>query len=372
MKIIINALLLSPSPTGLGVYIDKLLSNLKLKEYEKILLLNGKYETHFNDMYSNYSKKYFYYSGKFSYIKRNYYIKKYYKENDNKDNLFFSPTAHGGVLNNARQIIVIHDLMPLLFPFGRLHQYIYHILFLKSILFNANLIITVSENTKKDLIKHYKILSNRIRVVYNGSPNIIKSKLMVEEKSKEYIKNKYGIENYILMVGIQYRYKNLHSVIKSANQISQPIDFVIVGKGSQTYEKYLYGLVHKLNLLNKVHFLGYVNNDDLYKIYQSCLFFIYPSLYEGFGLPVLEAMFFNKLVLCSNSSSLPEVVNNAAIQFNPKDIDEISKAINYALKLDSATKNNLLVLGENNLRKFDWSQTTRDIESIINEVARGG
>lgn len=365
-KLVFNATILNDRLTGLGVYCKNIVN--RLENNFNVVLYTDNYKKAFEEnskevvlrVKSNNKIK--------NIILRNRAFKKWIKDNKGSNILHYSPTQHGVRMKGIKQIITIHDLMPLYFPKGRLHQYFYYKVLLKRIINNSNLIITVSENTKKDILKEYKVNEDKVKVIYNGFDEIKES--IDKEYSKNYIKDKFNIENYILMVGIHYKYKNLHSVIEAYDRNKEvlKVPLVIVGGTEGSYGKELIKLVNKKNLNDKVKFLGFVTNEDKNLLYQAAKLFIYPSLYEGFGLPVLEAMSNGTVVACSNSSSLPEVVGDAAYMFDPNNLYEIESALLTMTNISNEEYIEYMLKSRRQLEKFSWDKCANEILEAINGV----
>lgn len=273
--------------------------------------------------------------------------------------MLYSPTQHGINYNKIHQIITIHDLIPLFYPSGRWHQYMYYRFILPKVIKNSDKIITISNNTKKDIIRYYNVDVNKINVIYNGCN---KPKLIDKEKSIKYIYNKYKIKDYLLMVGINYKYKNLHSVIEAYSNIIRRVNnkLVIVGNCNNSYGKKLIKLVKKLRLNKDVIFLGYVNDYDLEKLYQAAKIFIYPSLYEGFGLPILEASANDTMVITSQYSSIPEIGQGISIMINTNNLTEIQNSLLYWIN-----NTEKFFIDKKKLKKFNWNLTVKKIYEIM-------
>lgn len=228
-------------------------------------------------------------------------------------------------------IVTIHDLTFCLMP----NKYtVTKRLFYKSLvpLFMkiADKVISVSENTKKDIINLFKIKEDKIYVTYESYPEYY-----TQSFDSEKIKNtlsKYGIEKkFILFVGMIEPRKNVLSLLKAFYLIDDEIDMdlVIVGKKGWYYRDVedFFEFAQGENLKNKIKITGYVAEPDLKYFYQGASVFAYPSYYEGFGLPPLQAIACGTPVITSNASSLPEVVDDAAIKINPSNIQDLADAI---------------------------------------------
>ena len=143
-------------------------------------------------------------------------------------------------------------------------------------------------------------------------------------------------------------------------------EFIIVGKDSDYINK-LKVLCKELKIEEKVRFVGYVPDEDLPTLYNKAIAFVYPTLYEGFGLPILEAMACGTVVLCSNNSSLPEVYGDAAISFDANDIQEIEKSMNLILSnKDESIR--LIELSKKRIAMFNWNITANEIIKLFNEM----
>ncbi|MDM0932110.1 glycosyltransferase family 1 protein [Clostridium perfringens] len=367
-KLVFNATILNNNPTGLGVYCKNVLSRMDKNLYDYVVYtdeFNGKKVDNKKSITLNIKSK----NKLKSIFLRSYKFKKFIASQ--KEIVNYSPTQHGVTKKNIKQIVTVHDLMPLYFPKGRVQQYIYYKYLLKKIMKNSEIVITCSNNTKNDIIREYNISPNRIKVIYDGFD---RPKIPIDKKSsKEYIKNKYGIENYIFMMGIHYNYKNLHSVIEAYSEIRDKltIPLVIAGGDKGKYAIELKKLVEEKGLEDKIKFLGYIPDEDKDLLYQAAYMFIYPSKYEGFGLPVLEAMANNTIVACSNTSSLPEVVGDAALKFNPDNIIEIKEIMLKIISLSSDEYQAWIKKGLNQIEKFSWEKCTREIEDVIKSVVIG-
>lgn len=359
-NIIFNAMILDDKPTGLGVFTKNVIENID-KEYIKLIVsqkaLNYGVENEIINIESNSKiKKIFF---------RNYKFNKKIKKIALEEDVVFSPTQHGLSKGKFKQVITIHDLIPLLYPEGRRQQYIYYKYILPNVIRKVDKIITVSNYTKRDLIKYYKIEPNKIEVVYNGYD---KPKYIDKEYSKKYVYDKFKLEKYILMVGINYNYKNLHSVIEAYKNINTDLKIIIVGNYNVSYGSYLREMTLKYNLEKNVLFLGYVSSEDKERLYQAAEFFIFPSLYEGFGLPVLEAMANKIPVLLSNATSLPEVGGEAAIYFDPNSIKDIEQKIKYIISMSDEEREQIIIKGLYNIEKFSWEKCSSEILKVLNKI----
>jgi len=233
----------------------------------------------------------------------------------------------------------------------------------KRILNLADHIICVSENTKKDLIKFYDIDEKKITVIYHGNSfSNIKSSFNIESTTKLNFK-------YFLYIGSRKRYKNFFSLIDAFSenrQIYNEYKIVCVG-GGKLLNSETKRLKEKNIDLNKI--IIFPNNDDnlLYNLYKNASALIYPSSYEGFGMPVVEAMGLGCPVICSNSSSLPEVYGNAALSFSPNSKNELSKAIEKIV-FDQDFRKKIIEFGFIQSKKFSWEKCAKETLSVYKKL----
>lgn len=363
-KIVFNATILSDQPNGLSLYCKNILEMADNDLFDKVLLNNfygSKLEHNEKNEVINIKNK----SKLISIFLRTLHVRRYIKKiAKNNDILFYSPTQHGVSNKKISQIITIHDLIPLFYPKGRIHQYIYYKYILPKVIKNSLKVITVSENTKSDIIKYYKVDPEKVQVVYNGYD---KPEYINVEESRRIVEEIYKINSYVLMVGINYSYKNLHSVIEAYSEVQNDVEYklVIAGNNNVSYGRELINLTKKLCLEEKVIFLGYIDDEMKHKLYQASKAFIYSSLYEGFGLPILEAMSNQTPVVCSNTSSLPEVAGDAVIYMDSSDLGEIK---NTLVKLNCMTEDErqeLISKGNERVDLFSWEKCVQDVESIL-------
>jgi glycosyltransferase involved in cell wall biosynthesis len=281
-------------------------------------------------------------------------------------NLFHSPHFNFPIFNQGKLVLTIHDLTPLLFPdiFSRKARiYMKTMIWLSK--FRADKIITVSQNTKDDLVEMFNYNPNKIKVIYNGvdsSYKLIDNKKLISE-----INNKYNTgENFLLYVGNIKPHKNIPVLLKALSNIDKQNKLVIVGKRDKAYDE-IFDIIDQNNLKDRIIFTGFVPDEDLILLYNAAALFVYPSLYEGFGLPPLEAMACGTPVITSNVSSLPEVVGDAAITVDPHNIKELSKKINKILS-NKDLQNKMIQRGIERAKQFTWDKTARETIKVYEDV----
>lgn len=265
-------------------------------------------------------------------------------------------------LRKGKNILTIHDVVPLIDHNISNNGLVDYFHTLKKEISKIDMFIAVSEHTKKDIIKHLDVPEHKIRVIYEAADE---SYRYVQDHS--IIKNKYGFDKYILFVGTLEPRKNIPNLIKAFSKLkSCDYKLVIVGKKGWKYEE-IFKLVESLSLSDRIEFLGYISDKELPALYSAATLFVYPSLYEGFGLPPLEAMACGSPVIVSNKSSLPEVVGDAGILIEPEDIDGIADAMKRIIQQPLLRKE-LSEKGLQQAKKFSWTRCAQETIGIYREV----
>ncbi|NCT54684.1 glycosyltransferase family 4 protein [Candidatus Falkowbacteria bacterium] len=266
--------------------------------------------------------------------------------------------------SKTKIVITVHDLSFIRYPefFSWRKRFWHSALGIKKILNQADGIIAVSENTKSDLVELLGINEKKIRVIYSGLNQKISSETIMP------INNffpKLNLESgYLLYLGNIEPRKNLINLIKAyefwrlkLSRGDNALPLVLAGaKGWKIKE--IFSTWRQSKFKNDIYFLGYVNDEIQEALYQNAKLFIYPSFYEGFGFPPLEAMAKGLPVITSNVSSLPEIVADAALIIDPNKPLEIAKAIELVLK-DEDYRYNLITKGLKRAELFSWDKTAK-------------
>lgn len=234
-------------------------------------------------------------------------------------------------------------------------------------------ILSLSQHTRSDIMETYGIEPNRIEAIPLAAPDHF---CRVNDKRElQRVRHNYGIEgDYILSVGSIQPRKNLARLIKAYAQLRGDCSadklpkLVLVGKCAWLYDETLRAL-DQVGVKDSVVLTGYVPESDLPAIYSSALCFVYPSYFEGFGLPPLEAMKCGIPVVVGNQTSLPEVVGNAGLTVDPFDVDAIAGAIRRLMN-DSALRAELSQKGQERASTFTWRETARRTLQIYQDVAQ--
>jgi glycosyltransferase involved in cell wall biosynthesis len=239
----------------------------------------------------------------------------------------------------------------------------------RNALYRAKAVIAVSNFTKKDLSESFKLsnkIKNKIEIIYEGWEHL-------QPEPGEAVINETPIqfENYLLYVGTTRLHKNMKNLLKALSiakdSLPKQISIVVCGNAS-----YL-DLDDKKNidLINgggeRVFFTGFVSKNVLEQLFRNADAFIFPSLSEGFGIPVLESFYFEKPLLCSNTTSLPEIAGDAALYFNPEDPANIAEAIVNFYK-DASIGPALISKGNDRLKLFSWKKTAAETIALYKKI----
>lgn len=275
--------------------------------------------------------------------------------------LFWSPHYNVPILpiRASRRIVTIHDVYHLAFKTElSLTQKAYVSIVMKMAVKLSDQIITVSEFSKRELLKYTDAKSESINVIYNGVNKPV--------KDNKAIKAKYSLpENYLLFVGNVKPHKNLRDLL--AAYILQDSEFklkykiVIVGKkeGFITGDNSITAFINSNPILQEsVTFTDFIEQDDMDAIYSEASLFVFPSKYEGFGLPPLEAMANGCPVIASNAASMPEICGDAAVYYSPGDVSQLKDQIKNVLK-DRALQEKLIAKGLNRSLGMTWEKSAR-------------
>lgn len=267
-------------------------------------------------------------------------------------------------------IITVHDLAFIFYPetFSK-GKLLTKLLLIKPSLAKARRIIAVSENTKKDLIDVYKIPAEKIRVVYNGV-DVDQFKPLDKQDVEKQLQDLGLIPGYILYIGTLEPRKNVPTIIKAYKALKEKYKIrekLVIGGGKGWLYDDIFRLVSELNLIEDIIFTGYVKAEDLPYLYNGAAVFVYPSLYEGFGFPPIEAMACGVPVVTGNVSSLPEVVGDAGIQISPTDVEAVASAI-YKIISDPVHAAELSDRGLERCKRFTWEETAKKTMAVYREV----
>ena len=281
--------------------------------------------------------------------------------------LFHSMHYTMPVVYSGKIVVTIYDLIHLIFP-----EYLpsklgclYAKFMINSACKKSKKIITISENTKDDVMKYFSIDSSKIRVIYLGVSEVFKP----SEEKANIMRKEYG--RYMLYVGLIKPHKNILRLIEVFRNLKRnkkvKHKLILIGKGKSPYINEVKEKILDYNMEKEILMFENIPIEKLVDFYCGSDLFVLPSLYEGFGLTLLEAMACGCPVVTSNTSSLPEVVGDAGLMFNPYDINSMEETI-YNILNDKTLSQNLIKKGFEQINKFSWKETAKSLLRVYEEV----
>jgi len=287
-----------------------------------------------------------------------------------KADIFITTDGWLSLKTKVKTLQVLHDLhfdnYPEFLPFLTRKYYQY---FFPKFIKKADRIITVSNFCKLEISEKYSINIKNIDVVYNSTRE---DYIPLNEKEKTIVKKQYTDgHSYFLFIGPIHKRKNINNVIKAfllyKSKYADHLKSVVTG--CHMWRRFNKTKQYWNNLLiQDIIFTGYLSDSELYKITAAAECLLYPSFYEGFGLPILEAMSCNIPVITSNCSSMPEVAKDAAMLINPYSVDEIEMAM-HKIEYNEAHRLTLINSAQNNLKRFSWDNSSQLFwESIMKTI----
>jgi glycosyltransferase involved in cell wall biosynthesis len=236
---------------------------------------------------------------------------------------------------------------------------------------SAACVLTPSEFSRKGILRHYSVDESKVVVVHNAVSSRFRP--IEREVARAAVRRKTGLTvPFVLTVGDLQPRKNHLGLLRAFEDVLRaypqlPHHLLFVGKETW-YSKELHAAVMKSAIAERVHFTGFVEDDELVHFYAACDLFVFPSFYEGFGLPILEAMACGRAVACSDSSAMPEVADSAALLFDPHSTQAIGKAIKDVL-LDAELRTRLERLGSQRAAAFSWEKAAEQTLNAYYRVA---
>lgn len=344
--------------TGIGRYINQLLFNLSQIDQtnEYILFLNQEDYDSLQVPAKNFHKV-LVNAPHYSFKEQTKFLTELYKQ---KLDLIHFTNFNQPLLYFKKQITTIHDLTLHFYP-GRkykspIYRWVYKLIMYVGIL-KSKKIIAISNNTKKDLLKFYPHSKNKTTVIHNG----IDKSFQRKPSNQKLIQ-----DEYILYTGNWREHKNLPNLIKALKILKTNYNFkgklVLTGNPNPLYPEPI-NLIKKYNLQETVIQAGLVSQDQLNQLYQDAKVYVFPSLYEGFGLPILESFASNTPVACSNVACLPEIGQNAALYFNPNSPKSIAKTINKIIT-NPGLQQELVTKGQKRLKDFSFLKMAKKTHEL--------
>lgn len=342
---------------GVSRYFCELMKNLPSEHQFELSLIST--ENHYIQKNKNKFRKMNFlpeknFKGKGTILKKLHSLNQYYSIHLIKTNNFdlFHPTSYDNYfLNKLKKpfIITVHDLINIKFKdtFNIDDEIGFQ---MRRLINKANRIIAISENTKNDLVEFLNINPDKIDIIHHG----------YNKKNNDLFTKKVtnSFDKYILFVGARSQYKNFKPLAEAISKLMKTemnLKLICVGRPFN-YEENL--LLSKLGIADQTKAL-YVNDDTLNDLYSNALLFVYPSLYEGFGMPILEAFANNCPVCLSNTSCFPEIAGNAGSYFDPNDQESILFAVKNVIYNNNYAEE-LVLAGQERLKSFSWGKAAKE------------
>ncbi|MEH2194153.1 MAG: glycosyltransferase family 1 protein [Nostoc sp.] len=351
MKLLINLSFLLTKPTGISTYALNLLPHLQ-QLYPTLLVSQEIPGYNCYSIPANQSAA----EGVKGHLKRlvwtQFQLPQIYRKL--KSQILFSLLPEAPLHTNCRFVVMVHDFIPLRFPKGFSPLTLYHRYYIPQVIKQAQHIVCNSQATAKDITDFFHIPASKITSIP-----------LAHDRSHFRFFN-LPTRNYFLYIGRQNTYKNLHGLIAAFAALPNNSDYELwlAGPSDRRYTPTLTAQVAQLGITNQVKFLDYVPYSELPKIINEAIALVFPSLWEGFGLPVLEAMACGTPVITSNLSSLPEVAGDAAILIDPYNTKEITEAME-AIATDSALRSRLSSQGIIHSQQFSWEKTGQATAEVL-------
>jgi glycosyltransferase involved in cell wall biosynthesis len=352
--IAVNLSFVGKKPTGLATYAINLIPELPFSELTLLASENFPRLPHtYHPLPDNLTPD----QGKSGHLRRLFWtqfqLPKIYAERQAQ--LIFSPVPEAPLGSSCRSVVVVHDLIPLRFPSWKspLTQYARH--YIPHVLNQAEHIICNSIATAQDITQFFQIPAQKITPIplaHDAQHFRIPTAPRRNDRP------------YFFYVGRPDPYKNLHRVIWALTALPPDYQLLIAGSGDRRYTPLLQAQIQELGLGDRVQFLDYVTYDQLPVLYGQAIALVFPSLWEGFGFPVLEAMACGTPVITSNLSSLPEVAGDAAILVNPYDENSIAEAMQQ-IAMDDEGRSQLRTAGLARASQFSWAKTGQATAEVL-------
>lgn len=280
-----------------------------------------------------------------------------------KPDVLFCPAHYIPRFTSVKTVVTIHDVAYFYYPEEFLKKDLYKLENWTSYaLSRSKKVISVSENTKKDIMKFYETPEKKITVVHNGFNQARSSDALREFEAPS--------SPYLLYVGTLQPRKNVAKLVEAFNVLKKDhsdLKLYLVGKKGWLYDE-IFERVKELRLQDSIVFTGYVSNAEKNALYKHAQAYVLPSLYEGFGNPPLEAMSAGRPVVVSNNSSLPEICGDACVYFDPNDTMNMANKISDVLS-NKDLRASLKAKGLQRVKQFSWEKCARETLEVLKEVA---
>lgn len=277
--------------------------------------------------------------------------------------IILNTLPEGPVVPLTPQVTVVHDILPLFFPDAFPRQQWYYRVFVPAVLRASRAIIADSRQTADDVARHYRIPSGRISIV---PPGVDFARFHCRENG-DAIAARFGLQRYILFVGNIRPHKNVEVLVEAVARLDPGISLAVAGYRDPRYWPAVASLIERLRVGDRIRALGYVPDESLPALYAAARVVVVPSHYEGFGLPVLEAMACGAPVITSTAGGLREAAGDAAIQVDPEDADALAAELRRLIE-DDGLRADLARRGVAHAREFTWDRTARGVLSVVHKT----
>lgn len=279
--------------------------------------------------------------------------------------VFFMPNINFSALSgDCKKVVTVHDLSYLIYPqFSILKSRFWHkIIMAQKIIQQADRVIAVSSSTKNDLIDLLKIDESKIKVVYEGVD--LKFQIINDRVELDNVRQKYKLpDKFILYLGTLEPRKNIESIIEAYGKLNTD-HYLVISGGTGWKAQRIMALAQKND---KIKIIGYVAEEDKRGLYNLADLFVYPSYYEGFGLPLIEAMACGTPVIAGSNSSQVEVIKNGGLLVDPYNINEIAQAMS-SLLIDQELRDEFIANGFKVASDYKWSKTAKETLEIFDNL----
>lgn len=283
---------------------------------------------------------------------------------------FFGPNFVQPVLFDGPSAVVVHDLIHRTLPEVHTTAYrLYLRAFLGASLRKADHVVTVSEHTKRDLLNYHQLPTDRVNVAHGAADDVFRPRELSTETRDRLCRELEIPERFALYVGNIEPRKNLVALLDAFAVLDEERPPLVIVGQEHLVDESLEEALEECSFRDRIHFTGYVPDEDLPLLYNMASVFVYPSLYEGFGLPPLEAMQSGTPVVVSDRTSLPEVVGDGGLTVDPDDVTALSDAV-ARLWSDPETRSKFETRGRQRAEQFSWDRTATRISDVLDSIAK--
>lgn len=357
VSLLVNLSILLNQPTGISVYAQSVLpffSRLDPIVFAQAPVSNFRFSNIPPGLSPNFGSR--------GHLKRLWWLQREMPRHCDRRHLMFSPSPEAPLFAGCRFIVTAHDVTPLRFPkFFPIPLVLYFRHYVSQVLRQAEHVICNSISTARDISDFYGVPAHKL------------TPILLAYDRQNFRPCDVPLGNYFLYIGRHNSHKNLTRLISAFSQISKvnsDVELWLVGPEDQRYTPDLVAQAESLHIKSRVRFLNYIAYDQLPSLLGGAIALTLPSLWEGFGLPALEAMACGTPVITSNVASLPEVVGDAAILIDPYDVSELADAM-LTVEGDSHLRQQLSSAGIRRANSFSWEQTGQQTVDVLEQFLTG-